>query len=252
MSYPIYVASKGRPDAPTFTTLAASNLLYNVLVEPQDEEAYRQARPRGAHFIPLADNDRGLAYVRQRALDIARAAGGEWFWMLDDDIRGFYRAHDRKAWPAPADEVLAEAEAAITVDDFVGQGALEYQQYAWSNEPGKITRNSYADVAVLIKSGVMADYREELPLKVDRDFTLQVLASGHDVVRLGWLAFGVPGNGTNEGGQHDVYDSLTDDGMRREEWASRRLADLWPGIVEFKVKPNGRPDAKIHWRKMRS
>jgi hypothetical protein len=80
---------------------------------------------------------------------------------------------------------------------------------------------------------------------------LQIIASGWDTVRIGWLSFAVPRNGSNDGGQHDVYDSLTGEGMRKEEWASRRLAELWPGVVEFTVKPNGRPDAKINWRKAR-
>lgn len=243
---PIYVVSKGRPEGPTFAALKAADLPFYAVVEPQDMEAYKHLEGPNTGWLRLPADDQGLGYARQHVLCHARDSGAEWFWMLDDDIRGFYRAHDRKCHPADAREVLEEATAAITADDFVGQGALEYQQFAWSNEPGKVSRISYCDVAVLIRTSVMADYRPELVPKEDRDFTLQVLATGMDTLRTGWLAFGAPANGSNQGGLYDVY---AQDG--REETASRRLAAMWPGIVEFKRKANGRPDAKIHWKRMR-
>lgn len=259
-AYPIFVTSKGRPHATTFDTLDNSGLQFTVVVEPQDAEAYADAIDH-EDLMLLPENDRGLAYARQHVLDHCREqpeTALQWFWMLDDDISGFYRTNPatKRNERYKAAAILGEAEECARALDGGNLGivALEYQQFAWNATPGKPTMNSYTDVATLISPQVIADYRQELPLKVDRDFTLQVLATGYDTARLRWLSFSVPTNGTNEGGLHDTYDSLIEhDGeqIRREEYASRRLAELWPGIVEFKRKPNGRPDAKIHWRRTR-
>ena len=55
----------------------------------------------------------------------------------------------------------------------------------------------------------------------------------------------VPRNGRTRGGLHDRYA----DGI--EVQASRRMEELWPHVCEAFVKPDGRPDVKIHWRRVR-
>jgi hypothetical protein len=72
------------------------------------------------------------------------------------------------------------------------------------------------------------------------------LSSGRDTARPCWLAFGAPTNGSNKGGLADTY---AEDGRERED--SLALERLWPGVVEYREKKNGRSDAKIHWRRMR-
>lgn len=255
MSYlPILVCSKGRPNAPVFPLLREAGLLYRVVVEPQDFHAYIDA---GHTCLCMDHDDRGLAYARQYALDIVRYEPSLWYWMLDDDLSRFYRTAGRRNVPVPIADALSTAERLlehlrtplmqpVRAPADVGIVALEYSQYAWSATPGQLAWNSYCDCAVLIRSDVLADYRLKLPLKVDRDFTLQVIASGTDVVRLRSVSFQVPRNGSNKGGLHDRYA----DGI--EETASRRMEELWPGVCEYKMKPNGRPDTKIHWKRLRN
>lgn len=238
------MSSKGRPDGQTFGLLRDAGLTYVPLVEPRDVAAYVAAGHERVQALP--ENDRGLGYVRQYALAFARNAGIEWYWMLDDDITGFYVAEGGKCRRAAAADVLQAAEQAIVTEDSA-HGGLEYQQYAWRNQPGHVTYGSYCDVAVMIRSSVMCDYRPETGVKVDRDFTLQVIATGMDVIRTGWLAFAAPANGSNPGGLHDEYAAAG-----REERDSRQLAALWPGIAEYKPKRDGRPDAKIHWRRLKA
>ena len=237
MRHPVWVCSKNRPGAPLFALLAEHGLRCTIVVEPQDRDLYAERLPGMTRFT-LAEDDRGLAYARQGALDAVRATRIGRYWMLDDDISRFYVARGGRNQPVPPGDALSLGEQAAHHYG-AGVAALEYSQFSWSARPGQISRDSYCDCCVLIDSGTLADYRQELPLKVDRDFALQVIAAGEHTVRLRDTSFQVPKNGSNKGGLHDRYA----DGI--EAIASRRMQELWPGICEAKVKPNGRPDVKI-------
>jgi hypothetical protein len=241
---PILVTSKGRPEAETLKTLGCGALEVAVVVEPQEERQYReaiQANGWRAITVSLPQSGRGLSYARDFALQRMRAERRDFFWMLDDDIKAFYRTRNGKTEKIDAATALREAEGRLLAEPNLGIGSLEYQQYAWNAKAGQTARNSYCDVAVLINANVTANYRPMLRLKVDRDFTLQVLSSGRSTIRLRDLSFSVPKNGSNKGGLHDEY------GQGIEESMSRLLEKLWPSIVRYHKKPNGRPDAKIDW-----
>ena len=241
MTLPIFVPSKCRPQSSTCRLLYEGGVSFQVVVEPQDAESYPPEWPQ----VVLPENDRGIAYVRQFILE---ANGAEHFWMLDDDITGFYGVMNRRCVRSEPGTVLTQAEGSLLAVPGLGQGAMEYQQFAWSAaRPVKST--GYCDVAVLVDAGLCQRrrirYRHEMTLKEDRDFTLQILASGATVARSCWTAFSAPANGSNAGGLADVY---AQDG--RELEACRRMAEAWPGICEPIVKPSGRRDLKIHWKKL--
>lgn len=238
---PIYVTSKGRAlTASTPRLLDDAGLPYTIVVEPQEERAYRDAFPRAAGFMVLGDFGRGLPYVRNAVLDDAPG----WFWMLDDDISGFWRRENGNTIRCGAEEALRSSEQIVKSVPNVGQGGLEYKQFAWSST-ADYALNSYCDVCVLINKAKLplCRFREDLPLKVDREFTLQVLCSGHSTVRVQRYAFSAPGNGTNIGGLQELYQR---EGQERQE--SLVLASLYPGFVRAISKKSGRPDAKINWR----
>jgi hypothetical protein len=244
--FPILIASKGR--ASTSSTIAAlldDGLMPCLFVEPQEWGAYRAAYP-AAECVMLEQNDHGLPYVRQQILERARARGVGWYWMLDDDITAFYQvARGRNVKVAPR-VALAGAQALFAHLPDVAQAGLEYQQFAWSARR-PVVFNSYCDVAVCIHVDRtrMVNNRPATDLKVDRDFTLQILATGYRTAKVCAFAFAAPKNGSNAGGLHAAY--ATD---RREAQASQVMARLWPGICTFRVKPDGRPDVAIDWRQL--
>ena len=242
---PVVVASKGRVESATLRQLAAEELSAAVYVEPQDADAYEE-RWSGRHKVCVLDaDDQGLAYVRQAILNDARRAGARWYWMLDDDIARFVRFDKLKA----ARRIRVADALAIAEDAFVrepvAQAGIEYAQFAWRTE-GRVTRNSYCDVAVAIRADVPVDFRPETGVKCDRDYTLQLLAAGYDTLRTSAVAFVAPANASNRGGLHDEYAS------GRERRDSERMVELWGrGICELNVKPDGRPDVKINWRRFK-
>lgn len=239
MNWPIFIPSKGRPSCAT-----AKHFPDAILVVEEDElEAYLEANP-GKKILVLPEPNQGIAYVRNFILKHNRNLS-KWFWMIDDDVSGFYQTKDKKLVSLPGEQALSQAEAILLTFPTVGQGALEYCQFAWSSTSS--TRlNSYCDVCVAInvRYTSLCAYRPEMNLKEDRDFTLQVLKNGAKTLRLSKLSFRAPKNGSNKGGLYQEYQQKT-----KEREAVDRMALVWgKEVCEPVTKPNGRYDLKIHWR----
>lgn len=248
--FPVCIASKNRPAGRTMQLLLAEEVPFTLFVEPQDEAVYRQQFDSPLVEVrTIPENDRGLPFVRQFILeDRRRAEGGPWFWLLDDDIDGFFLTANKKTHRLPVRDALTGAQEIFAGAEDVAQAGLEYQQFAWSATRDAVF-NSYCDVAVCIHVGRsrMAAFRPETDLKCDRDFTLQLISQGFRVAKVQRFSFSAPKNGSNAGGLKDAYAT---DG--REMASSLKMCELWPGVCELKIKPDGRPDVKIHWRAMQA
>jgi hypothetical protein len=239
--FPIYIPSKGRPKSPTAKLIGDSAVL---VVENQEAADYQKAFPN-APIIILPESNRGIAYVRNFILTEARRSGAEWFWMLDDDITGFYEVAAKRCVRAAPLCVLAGAEAVFSKRPNTAQAALEYQQFAWASSKG-YSLNGYCDVAVCIntKRSAMASYDYSVTLKEDRDFTMQLLSQGYETFRTARFAFSAPKNGSNEGGLKPVYAN-----PNAEANAVAGMIAKWGGLLCSKnTKPDGRRDVKINWR----
>lgn len=195
--------------------------------------------------LQLPENDGGLPYVRQWILEYARASDIKWYWMLDDDIHGFYRAIKARNNRIDITEALSSAQSLFSERPAIGQAALEYQQFSWSAiKPYAV--NSYCDVCVAINSSIPKNirFRPQTNLKVDRDFTLQILAAGFNTIRLSKIAFAAPKNGSNEGGLFEEYSKV-----EQEKKDSLVMCQLWGGdICKPKKKSDGRMDVAINWK----
>lgn len=245
--WPVYVPSKGRPDPSTCKLLQESKLEYRLVIEPQEFHAYYFPKITQHPFIhELPENSQGIAFVRNWIKAHAERVGFRWYWMLDDDLKATYLVRNGKTIKTPIGEVLLEAQKIFTRSSLVAQGALEYQQFAWSAKKDHAV--GYCDVAVCINvdKTCKISYRKEMELKEDRDFTLQVLASGMLTMRATHCAFAAPKNGSNKGGLKAEYDK-----KGREATASQRMVDAWPGICTLNKKSDGRPDVKINWKAFR-
>lgn len=242
--FSILIATKGRAGkSATIAALLADGLMPVLFVEPQEAADYQGAYA-GVPLVLLAQDNQGIGYVRQAILEHARATGLGWYWMLDDDITAFYQVVRGRNVKVGARVALRGAQSLFAHLGDVGQAALEYRQFAWSAR-SLVVFNSYCDVAVCIHTDRtrMIRYRSEVDMKEDRDFTLQVRSMGYRTARVCCYAFAAPKNGSNTGGLYDVYAT---DG--REAQASRRMAELWPGVCRPIVKPDGRHDVKIDWK----
>lgn len=242
----IFVPSKGRSEpglSKTIVHLLNEKIEFKLVVEPQEKEAYQKSYPE-ANILVLSQSNQGIAFVRNFILKEARMLQLESFWMLDDDIRGMYKQINGKNQKSDFNTVLREAHLLFLSLPEIAQGALEYQQFSWSAKKDYVM-NSYCDVAVWVhvKRTAHLHYRAHVNLKEDRDFTIQILASGFNTARASRLGFSVPKNGSNEGGLQEVYAQ-----SGREIEAVQRMCALWPEFITLQTKSDGRVDCKINWK----
>lgn len=246
--WPVFIASRGRPLGATAYNLDHDRGPFRLVVEPHEAYLY-EARWGRARVLIMGEDDRGLAYARNFILDRARREGLAWFWMLDDDIAGWSRVVKGRCKPCDPASALLGVQGLLEARQDVAQGALEYRQVAWSQAAETVV-GGYCDVAVAIHAGRVGRlrFREAADLKVDRDFTLQVLAAGWNTLRACRWAFAAPTNGSNEGGLREAYAE-----PGREAASSRAMADLWGvDVCRPVVKRSGRPDVRIDWSRMRT
>jgi len=241
--FPVYVPTRGRSSLArgTLTLLVEAGIVATMVVEPREVDDYTRAFPAHQALV-LPANDKGLVFSRNFIMQHARINGG-WFWMIDDDVTGFFKTVDRRNIKVGALEALIEAQRFFAGSKNAGQASLEYAQIAWSAKK-TFSLNSYCDVVVCINADATKslNYREA-GLKVDRDFTLQVLASGRNSCRVISYSFAAPKNGSNKGGLHDEY------AAGKEAASSRWMCETWgPAICTPHVKKDGRPDVKINWK----
>lgn len=236
---PIFIPSKGRAiDSYLLQQLKLSGREWYYVVEPQDAAAYKKLTDR---LIVLPQNDQGIAFVRNHILDINRQKSS-WFWMMDDDITQFNYVSEKRNRKTSMERALSSVEFfANQYKKELGQAGLEYRQAAWDARP--IIWNTYCDVCVLVNPRVSARYRKNLKLKEDRDFSLQVRASGLKTVRITKYSFNCPRPGTKRGGLDLVY--------KNPDTVNQSIAEmckLWPGVCTPVQKKDGSLDVKINWK----
>tara|TARA_R100001129_G_scaffold68215_1_gene46515 strand:+ start:3021 stop:3782 length:762 start_codon:yes stop_codon:yes gene_type:complete len=244
--YPIYIPSKNRPEGKTFELLKDIDAKKYILVEPQDIEKYEHFK-ENFKLIILEKNDQGLYYVRDVTKKYAENTGTEWYWVIDDDISKFYRTENNKNKPITPKEALLSAQELFNSMP-ISLGALEYQQYAWSQK--KLFKiNSYADCVVCFNTKRTKKYNYDLQFKLkgDRDMALQIMADKQFVMRALQISFSCPKFGSNKGGLFNVYNK-----QKLEHEMSKLLMEKWGNryvIIQKKKTNDGvRFDAKINWK----
>lgn len=245
MQTPIFIASKGRANNSSIIKeliLDGANLY--LFIEPQEVKEYKIAYP--INIIDIGKNNMGLPFVRQYMLNYAIENNIDLYWNLDDDIK-LYEVIEGKCVHRDY-KILHEAEKFFSNDTSVAQAGLEYRQFAWSaTKP--FAYNSYCDCVVAIKPKLCKDliFDNNVLLKLDRDFSIQVIKAGYKTIKINKYCFSSPENGSNEGGLFDVYKSNV------EAINSLNMEKKWgQDICVAFTKPNGRKDVKINWKNINS
>lgn len=241
VAYPIFIPTKGRADTiSTIGPLLDSRLNFTLVVEPQDEEAYRAKFPN-ADYLVLDRNDAGIGFARQSILNHCRAMGIQWYWSIDDNIHGFYQGQNK----CSARAALSFAESLTASYGNLGIVGLDYQQFGFrANNAYSVNR--YAYCCTLINANVGIDYRSYFDTKEDVDYLLQLLISGFNSILVHKYAMDKAAMGTTtRGGLSEAYR------QKRDHEAAARIASEYP-FVELVEKKNGRLDAKIAWRRFRN
>lgn len=247
--YPIYVPSKGRGhlnNVSTMSILERDNVPYNLVVEPQEEDIYRERFPK-ANVLVLPFRDRGsVVPARNWIKEHATASGAERHWQLDDNIVTFYYRYKGQRLHCRAGIALRACEDLTDRYENVAISGLQYGMFAAENKPyPPFTVNQHVYSCSLILNSLPHWWRGMR--NEDTDICLQVLSDGWCTLLLNAFLADKLGTLKREGGNTTTLGYWETDGRLK---MARELERRWPGVVEVKRR-FGRAQHVVafNWRK---
>jgi hypothetical protein len=187
----------------------------------------------------LRSAGKGVAHVRNVILQYGRRQKLDWLWMLDDDLFGFSLETATGPVSAKPLAALLKAQELLAPHEGVAIAGLATGWRRADDRPLSFNRDCYSAVALRVPLLTGLAYREELLLKEDTDFTLQVLHSGHRSCRVEAVRFQMPQPGTHAGGLAATYAA---DGKERA--MAEKLLSFWPKICTLGPKAK---HCRIRW-----
>jgi hypothetical protein len=177
--YPIYIISKGRWQRPlTANALDAIGANWRIVVEPQERAAYAAALPRACILtLPFSNLGQGSIPARNWVWEHATQEGHARHWILDDNIRRFYRLHQNKKY------AFTNAIAFQAIEDFTDRyvnlpmSGMNYELLAPArNKNTPITWNTRIYSCILLSNSVPHRWRGRY--NEDTDLSLRFLKDG--------------------------------------------------------------------------
>jgi hypothetical protein len=113
--YPVYIISKSRWDSRlTVKALEQINCPYNIVIEPHEYNQYSSVVPKkNILVLPFSNLGQGSIPARNWVWNHAIESGAKRHWILDDNIRRFYRLHLNKKY------VFQDASCFSIIESFV-------------------------------------------------------------------------------------------------------------------------------------
>lgn len=178
MKYPIYIVSKGRWDSRlTAKALERLQISYYIVIEPQEYSNYSAViSSKKILVLPFSNLGKGSIPARNWIWEHARSLKSERHWILDDNIRTFYR-FNRKKIPVADETIFKCAEDFVDRYENVAIAGFQYDFFFPSNEfrpPFIINTRVYS--CLLIKNNI--SYRWRGKYNEDTDLSLRVLKDG--------------------------------------------------------------------------
>lgn len=226
--YPVYVISKGRADVClTARFLVVDGCPFKLVVEPQEEAAYRKLYGDRVVTLPFSNLGLGSIPARNWVWEDAKAAGFARHWILDDNIYRVRRLVGRRRIPCEAGPAFA------CVEDFADRYtnlALAGLNYAFFVVPSGTTRvppfwhNVHCYSTILIQNDLPFRWRGRY--NEDTDLSLQVLSAGLCTALINTFMIQKVATMVMKGG--NTAELYKGDGRLR---MARSLEQQWPGVV---------------------
>lgn len=243
-NHPVYVPSRGRPDrCLTADMFVRDQMPFHLVVEPSEEDAYRERYDRSATILVLPHDDFGLMHARNWIRDHAEESDATHHWQFDDNIRLMYRLHLGKRLPVRAGvslRILEDFEHRYTN---VGIAGFNYGMFITERDrlpPFVVNAHVYS--ATLVNHQM--PYRWRRVYNDDTDICLQALSGGWATIQFNFISADKIRTMLIKGGNTD--DLYGGDGRLR---MARSLERDWPGVVTTRRR-FGRPQhvVKNAWR----
>ncbi len=206
--YPIYVISKGRWESRlTSRALEAIGVPYHIVVEPQEYDAYASVVDAEKILtLPFSNLGQGSIPARNWVWEHSIEAGSARHWILDDNLKGFYRLHHNLKVPVADGATFRAAEDFVDRYENVAISGFNYFMFASRKSvvPPFVT-NTRIYSCILIQNNI--PYRWRGRYNEDTDLSLRALKDSWCTVLFNaFLAWKMTTMTMNGGNTEDLYE----------------------------------------------
>ena len=177
--HPVYVISKGRWESRmTSKALEARGIPYHIVIEPQEYDNYAAViDPAKIYVLPFSNLGLGSIPARNWVWEHAISIGAEWHWILDDNIREFYRLTNNIKYRTTSGATFRACEEFVSRYTNVALAGMQYELFAPRIKKWKpFTINTRIYSCILIHNSL--PYRWRGRYNEDTDLSLRALKDG--------------------------------------------------------------------------
>jgi hypothetical protein len=129
--YPIYIISKGRWESrPTSKALEEMKVPYCIVVEQQEYGNYAEViDPNKILTLPFSNLGQGSIPARNWVWEQCLEGGIKRHWILDDNIKGFYRLNKNEIAKVTSGTIFKCAEDFVDRYENVAFAGFDYKQF---------------------------------------------------------------------------------------------------------------------------
>lgn len=228
--YPIYIISKGRADSRlTSKTLEEINVPYRIVVEDSEYDAYAaNIDPKKILVLPtdfredpnlnrpdVAGRVGGGIPARNWVWEHSIKEGHERHWIMDDNIRHFYRILRNKKTVVTSGNVIRACEEFTDRFTNVAMSGMNYQYFVPASQKKKpYTLNTRVYSCILLRNDIPHRWRGRY--NEDTDLSLQILKDDWCTILFNAFVCGKMTTLTMKGGNTD---NVYIDGDKRKTFA---------------------------------
>jgi hypothetical protein len=177
--YPVYVISKGRWESRlTVKALIRRNIPHRVVIEPQEYDQYASVMGESSLLVlPFSNLGQGSIPARNWVWEHSISIGAERHWILDDNIRDFYRLHQNIKYRTDSGATFVACEDFTDRYTNVALAGMQYELFAPRKQKHPpLILNTRIYSCILIKNDI--PYRWRGRYNEDTDLSLRALKDG--------------------------------------------------------------------------
>jgi len=244
--YPIYIVSKGRAKSClTARTLNKMGTSYKIVIEPQEYNEYsKYILKEKILVLPFSNLGQGSIPARNWIWEHAISINSKKHWILDDNIRYFYRLNKNSKVVIISNIIFKCAEDFTDRFKNVVLSGFNYDYFCASicyYPPYYLNTRIYS--CILIKNDL--PFRWRGTYNEDTDLSLTALKEGYCTILFNAFLAGKTPTLTMKGGNADILYKA--DGRRK---MAESLKDQHPDVTKIKWKWN-RWQHEVNYRKFK-
>lgn len=177
--YPVYIISKGRWETRlTSRALESIGVPYHIVVEPQEFEKYAEVIDKKKILVlPFSNLGKGSIPARNWVWEHSIKMKVVRHWILDDNLRSFYRLNQNNRIRVDSGTIFKVAED--FVDRYTNVALAGFQYFMFAPDRRKLTPftlNTRIYSCILIKNDI--PYRWRGRYNEDTDLSIRALKDG--------------------------------------------------------------------------